>query len=143
VLTVTLAAVAAGAVLGVPVAPATTVQQYCGPTWVDAYARCPLSSSRHSWETNTSNSNMNGPWPMCERIEDYDNGNVIYSRVCANKVSVSGYWDDYCGGCHDHVNDGTLLRCWAGNKHAMAGESDRQSRVQPLLGGRRCDSLRS
>jgi len=101
-------------------AHASVSEQYCGPQWVGGYNRCPTSSSKHSWETNDTISSQ-GPWPMCERMEDWYDGNSIYSRNCANTVDVGGYWDDFCGGCQGHNNPGYYLRCWAGNNTQFYG----------------------
>jgi hypothetical protein len=106
--------------VALPRAEAATWEGYCGPQYVSGYERCPTSSTKHSWETNDSISNQ-GAWPMCERMEYWYDGSSIYSRNCANKIDVAGYWDDYCGGCHGHVNNGTYLRCWAGNNTQFTG----------------------
>jgi hypothetical protein len=115
---VALAALAGVVVLVVSTAPAVaeTFQKYCNKN-TPPKTRCnEYPDPDHSWERNKVDAPWTGgAWKMCERITEPHNYNTIYSRRCGNALSVTGYWDDYCNGCHEHDNDGNIIRCWVGN----------------------------
>lgn len=109
-------AVAAAVVLGAAAqAEADTFNTYCNKT-VSSKSRCNEHSLDDRWERNKADAPWTGgKWPMCERITSPGAYSDVWSRRCANALSVTGFFDDYCGNCHDKHNPGYIVRCWVGN----------------------------
>lgn len=101
-------------------ADALNVVGYCEKV-VPPRTKCSDSPARHTYDNNTANGvqgRNNAFGRKCEKMTWWSNERELWSRRCASRLSVTGYWYDGADGipdCNCGPNTEWLLKVWVGN----------------------------